>query len=1669
MLTKTSDEAGEIQRPTVDSLELDRQKRDLLGIMFSERSDSPRFGHYVILHKLGAGGMGVVYAAYDPRLERKVAIKKLHGGRGDKRLMQRLVREAQAMAKLVHPNVVTVHEIGEVEGTTFIVMEYVEGVTLRQWLAQAPRSRIEISTVFKAAAHGLLAAHEKGLVHRDFKPENVMLGNDGRVRVMDFGLARTELHEDDSRSTQDDAGASSSQLTKSGVLLGTIPYMAPEQLRAEPADAASDQFAYCVSLYQALYGVRPYGGQTPAQRLSVIEQGEIHEPAKNSAVPGWLREIVVRGLEPRPEDRFESMRALLDALEARELAADVDGREPPEYMFVAYDSVDQQMVRRLCEGLLDHGIRPWLDIWDVRPDLDWRTQMQGALHKAPAVLLCHGPGGWNERDPGFAAVLRARIEADPMSVYRVGLPGAVAGPLPVSESCEGIDLHEDDWEAAVAELVRIVGADRERRDWLGYEAKRAGMARAELCPYRGLEAFKEVDARWMFGRDEEIGELVEVVRAGEARFLTIIGASGSGKSSLVMAGLCPALRNGVLDDGRVWKIGYLRPGPRPCEALAHALVNLGARDGPMEVKALRDELLADPDTLRSVVSRTSEAKILLVIDQLEELFTEADLGRGNESSEGMAFVRNIVQATGRSETLWVVSTLRADFVQRCLEIGALARALKSGTYVALPPMGEQQIRAAVELPAKRVGYDVDARLVERLVVGVADQPGRLPLLQHVLRELWQRRDDRERVLPYDVYEETGGLEGAIAAAAERGLDKLRRELGDQADVVTRRVMTRLVHLGKGTSGDTRRRASLDQHEVNAATRRVLEVFVAEARVLVASEEDGVEVFELAHEALLREWTTLVDWLEADRAALRVRQELAKDAGDQRGRSASEYLWGKGRLEEAKRILRGSTVELGHVERTFLDDSDRHARQRAWLARGSVVAFMTVALAVVVFVLRKNTELEFQRDRAEEQTRLAQDRLGEAVNLAQAIIDEVLPKLERHPQVRVERKEILERLQAMLKELGFTDADTEASRQKMLADKERGDEALHSDNLEVARREYTEMLASATKLFEANPLNTRAQRDLSVSLSKFGWLEFQAGNLVAARGYLQRCLDIRTAIADADPLSSQAQRDLSIAHYKLGLLENEAGDLAAARDQFQRCLAIRETLADSDPLGARTQRDLALVQEQLGDLERTAGNLSAAREHFQRFFTIASKLAQADPVSAEAQQDLYRSHEWLSKLEVEAGNLSVARDHLQHVVRLAEALADADPTSAQTRRNLFVSHVELGTLEMTSGNLSAARDHYQQGLEITSALAQADPLSVLAQRDLSLSHCKLADLELAAGNLSAAREHYYRRFAIAQKLADAHPLNAKVQRDLSLADIELGSLEIIAGNLSAAREHFDHALETAEMLADADQLSAQAQRDLSLSIERLGDLEVKAGNLSAAREHFKRSFAIVEALAEADPLSPLAQRNLSVAHNKLGELDLEVGDATAAVDHFQRAAAIGERLAKASPLSAQAQRDLSYSHHFLSTFESQLGNLTAAREHLHKALAIREKLAEADPLNAQARSELAVSLDELGDLEARSGNLSAADDYLQRALTVADALAKANPTNADAQFDVVRYLEHLAALAQTQGNAALAIEHFKRARAILDEMEAKGQITEYAEREQVRDEIESVLGGTSLRP
>jgi tetratricopeptide (TPR) repeat protein/predicted Ser/Thr protein kinase len=288
-------------------------------------------GRYVVVEKLGAGSMGVVYRAYDPDLDRGIALKlveiRARRGKRAQEIKARLLREAQAIARVQHPNVVQVFDVGGFEDGIFVAMEFVDGMTLKKWMRAKERPWREVLDVFLQAGAGLSAAHKADIIHRDFKPDNVMIGDPLRVRVLDFGLARASVGYSSEHVEDDDEpmmlprlGSTSSlvqidqSLTTEGTVVGTPAYMSPEQHVGGRVSAASDQFSFCIAMWEALYGERPFVGENRAALATAMHAGRIRAPASTRSVPRWLHQALLRGLSIEARERHPSMDALLEAI-----------------------------------------------------------------------------------------------------------------------------------------------------------------------------------------------------------------------------------------------------------------------------------------------------------------------------------------------------------------------------------------------------------------------------------------------------------------------------------------------------------------------------------------------------------------------------------------------------------------------------------------------------------------------------------------------------------------------------------------------------------------------------------------------------------------------------------------------------------------------------------------------------------------------------------------------------------------------------------------------------------------------------------------------------------------------------------------------------------------------------------------------------------------------------------------------------------------------------------------------------------------------------------------------------------------------------------------------------------------------------------------------------------
>lgn len=562
-------------------------------------------------------------------------------------------------------------------------------------------------------------------------------------------------------------------------------------------------------------------------------------------------------------------------------------------VFVSYSSRDRPVVEPIARRLRDAGLAPWFDRWALTAGRSWQEEIAAGVAGSGACAVCIGPGDigdWSREELEIALVRAANDRG--FRVFVVLLPGVGDVPAlsPFLVTRTWVDLR-----GGVGDLQPLVNAVR------GVPAGAPSPVVQAKNPYRGLRPFEEDDADSFFGRDAEIQQALEKLRT--ARFLAVVGASGSGKSSLVRAGIVPALRG-----SGTWTVEMLKPGATPLETLA---VHLAGAD----VRAAREQLRTGVDGLHllgrvALADAPDDARLLVVVDQFEEVFT-----RCRDEDERRRFTENLAYAaTAPDGRIVIVLTLRADFYPRCAAYPELGHLLTTHQSL-LGPMDADSLRDAIETPARAAGGEFEAGLVDLLLDEVSGRPGALPLLEHTLYELWEHRAGR--MLTLEAYQRAGGVSGAVAHRAEAVFNAL--DADEQA--ITRRVLLRLTEPGEGTE-DTRRRAELDElartaSEAGAVTHVV--GALADARLLTTSEG----VVDVAHEALIRGWPRLRGWIDEDRDRLRVHRRLSETAEEWERLDRDPGLLFRGvRLAQARAL---DAADLNERERAFLDASGAQER------------------------------------------------------------------------------------------------------------------------------------------------------------------------------------------------------------------------------------------------------------------------------------------------------------------------------------------------------------------------------------------------------------------------------------------------------------------------------------------------------------------------------------------------------------------------------------------------------------------------------------------------------------------------------------------------------------------------------------------------------------------------
>ena len=856
---------------------------------------------YEPLEEVGAGGEGRVLRALDRQHERLVALKVRSAPRGAAR--DELLREARVLLSLEpHAGLPLVRDDFFHDDEYVIVMDWIEGTDLASLLAEQGAPGLPPSTVLRALAQAaealtFLHRHDPPVVHADVKPANLILTERGRIVLVDFGIA----------STGDRVARA-----------GTPGFVAPEVAAGEPPTRASDIYALAMTAFTLLTGSPPQGGapvwpsSLDAERQRVFEEairlGTATDPSRRPSSAGefverlragWEADLPtgvitlcmtdIEGSTALWEAHPDAMRAALVRHDA--VVADVveghGGRllesmgEGDSTVSVFTGAADATRAASDLVGAM--AAEPWPD--------DVRVRVRVGLHTGEADI----DGGRIGPTANRAARVRALAEGGQVFLSQA-TADLMATRLPDGFGLVDLGPH------------RLRGFDRPENVYALSAPSLGAVPSPAECPYRGLLEYEPDDADLFFGRDEVLDDIL--ARLGADRFVAVVGASGSGKSSLVRAGVMAAVKRGEVPG--LSSTALLTPGPDPLTALEAANLDGGEQ--------------------------------LLVVDQLEEAFTLC-----SDEARRARFFDELAQRRGKT-----VISLRADFYGHCAPYEDLA-ARVSANNVLLGPMTQSEMQRAIEEPAKAKGLQREPGLVDLIVRDAAGEPGALPLLSHALMETWARRDGR--TLTLDGYREAGGVRGAIARTAE----ELYEGVAEPEQRLIRSMFLRLIEPGEGTE-DTRRRVPLGEltgeGDTASAVDGLLDKLV-QAR-LVTVDEGTVQ---FAHEAIIREWPRLRGWLNEDRESLRVHRHLTRStqAWDAMGRDQGELYrgarlaaaldWADGRADltaDERAFLEASSAEQ---ERELRDARRRARRLRGLLAGVGVLLVLALVAGAVALVQR----------------------------------------------------------------------------------------------------------------------------------------------------------------------------------------------------------------------------------------------------------------------------------------------------------------------------------------------------------------------------------------------------------------------------------------------------------------------------------------------------------------------------------------------------------------------------------------------------------------------------------------------------------------------------------------------------------------------------------------------
>ena len=1023
-------------------------------------------------------------------------------------------------------------------------------------------------------------------------------------------------------------------------------------------------------------------------------------------------------------------------------------------LFMSYHWLDRVAVEEVARSLRERGIKPFLDRWYLVPGRSWVGALEKELANCKAVAIFIGPQGmgrWQQREREYALDRQTRDESFP--VIPVLLPGAdpALGFLSLNT---WIDLQKGTTAESIESLAAAMRGETVDPDQDG----RFGSGTPAMCPFRGLRPFREEDQPFFCGREAFTGILEAAVE--KSNLVAVVGASGSGKSSVVRAGLIPRLRR---NSNCVWDVVVTLPQERPFHSLAAAFLpllepELSEVDRLREIEKLAGALSSGEIQLRSIVYRALEKqpgtdRLLLFVDQWEELYTLC-----RDEAIRHSFISQLMDVI-ESDRMSLVLTLRGDFYGHALADRRLSDRLQD-RVVNIGPMTRDELRSAIQEPAEKVGLRFEDGLIDRILEDVGQEPGALPLLEFLLSELWEKRHNGE--LLHEAYNAIGGVRRAIAERAEQAFARLSAPEQEAAHW----ALLALVVPGEGAE-DTRRRAQMQ--ELDAVGRNVIGKLASDRLLVTTRDATGREVVEVGHEALIREWKRLREWVDENREFLRTLRRLEEEAEfwETSERDPELLLPAGRRLVEAQHLLNERPQAVGGQARSYVTasvaaDQQRQERTRLaeqqqlrrtrWFAMAVSVLLLMAIGSLLLFVVQYNIA---QRSKEE-----AESRFGNALKFATTLVS----KTDEH------------------RKGGGVKTGT-ARELLSIADHALGDLALQSSQehvQEVANRQLSLLLTVADSYTGLG--------DTSKALDRAMASKQLAQQLVAKQPAIAEWnrLLFASCYRAGDALASQGQPDRAHVEY-----------------QMAREIVDRFAPQPSDQINWPLQQ--VFIYSKIGDLYRMQKAPDKARQHYDLALSIAERIVRVDPPhktdpeKKDARHSLSATLNRAGDVLVDQGDLQGALQRYQQAMLISKELAEID-SGPQRQITLAVRHSRLGTVLTRMERFDEAQAQFRSALEIRTRLVEIDSTEATYADYLASTHNDLGNVLKTLNKLNDAIEQYRKALVIREGLVGRDSNNQVWQKSLlAVQEAHAGALKA-GGKLDEAIQQYRKALATGENLA-----------------------------------------------------------------------------------------------------------------------------------------------------------------------------------------------------------------------------------------------------------------------------